>query len=332
MKNLWDEKEIKYLKENYPNTYNRDIAKVLKKSESSVYNKAFKLGLKKTKDFKSYQVGQRNKMVGRDLNYENLKNIAKNYKSRGEFQHKDSSAYSRARAKGYLDDICKHMINVSYSIPQLILSEICKKFIGKINYNTRKIIKPYELDIYIPKYKIAFEYDGKGWHDKNKRKNIDNIKDGLCKENNILLIRIKENNRRYEEDVKNQFINNLNLINNYCGLEITKKDILEFTDYNYMNSILDDKKIKEIVNKYKYYTDFRKNEINLYNKIRKLNTLEKYTGKLIRTRILWNVEKVKKEVENHYTLNSLIVNANGCYNYIKRNKLEYLIKDLKRGC
>lgn len=35
---------------------------------------------------------------------------------------------------------------------------------GEIIDNSRKIIAPYELDIYLPELKLAFEYDGTYWH------------------------------------------------------------------------------------------------------------------------------------------------------------------------
>ena len=46
-----------------------------------------------------------------------------------------------------------------------------------------------EVDIYIPSLKLAIEYDGAHWH---KDINKDIIKDDLCKENNITLIRVRE--------------------------------------------------------------------------------------------------------------------------------------------
>ena len=45
------------------------------------------------------------------------------------------------------------------------------------------------MDIYIPKHKIAIEYDGDNWHQNSM---IDKKKDDLCKENNITLIRVRE--------------------------------------------------------------------------------------------------------------------------------------------
>lgn len=52
-----------------------------------------------------------------------------------------------------------------------------------------KELKGRELDIYIPSYKIAIEYDGVNWH-KNIKRDLE--KDSLCKQAGIKLIRIRE--------------------------------------------------------------------------------------------------------------------------------------------
>ena len=85
---------------------------------------------------------KKKKSIYQDKN-NNLKEIAKNYKTRGEFQRLDGSAYSTARRAGYLDSICVHMVVGSYSIPQLTLLYILKKlFVGSnIEYNCKTIVK-----------------------------------------------------------------------------------------------------------------------------------------------------------------------------------------------
>ena len=48
---------------------------------------------------------------------------------------------------------------------RLLSEEICKMFTGiEIIRNTRQIIPPKELDIYLPEYKLAIEYCGSYWH------------------------------------------------------------------------------------------------------------------------------------------------------------------------
>lgn len=59
--------------------------------------------------------------------------------------------------------------------------------------NTYNIIAPYELDIYLPTYKIAIEYCGLYWHsDKYKSRNYHRMKLDLCNKQGIRLITIFE--------------------------------------------------------------------------------------------------------------------------------------------
>jgi len=320
---MWTEEKLEKLKELYPNNKTEDIANILKMDYNVVQNKACYLKLKKSKEHKSKMISNRNKMVGRDLTHEKLKEIASKYKSRGEFQRLDPSSYVTARNNGYLDEICSHMIKHNYSIPQLVLLCIVEKiFDEKIMYNTRKIIKPYELDIYLPELKIAFEYDGKGWHQENEN---DKIKNKKCEEKGINLYRLKENSRDYINDVKKQMIDFFPNMSN---------KIINLTD-EYINNFINDKindeeDIKKIINKYETYHDFIINENKLYQKLRRRGVIKEYTKHLKRTRIKWTEEKIKNEVKKYDYLLDFIKDSNSCYLYVKRHNLESLIKSLKR--
>ena len=167
---------------------------------------------------------------GRRLTEDVLREIAKKYKTRSEFQHKDSSAYVTARKRGkeFLDSICSHMLNVSFSIPQLICKFIMETILEEISlYNSRKIIPQYELDVYFPSYRLALEYCGKRWHSSKDVMERDEIKKKLCESLGITLLVINENSRDYENDVKNQIIKNLDVINQSCDKAITEKQILD---------------------------------------------------------------------------------------------------------
>jgi hypothetical protein len=61
--------------------------------------------------------------------------------------------------------------------------------------NTRTVIAPYELDIYLPKPKIAFEYNGNYWHKEgiNKPMGYHQMKTDMCYGMGIRLYHIWEN-------------------------------------------------------------------------------------------------------------------------------------------
>ena len=74
-----------------------------------------------------------------------------------------------------------------------------------ILFNNRKIIPPLELDIYIPKKKLAIEFNGIYWHSINigMNKNYHQKKSKLCQEKGIRLIHIYEDewNDKYKKEI-----------------------------------------------------------------------------------------------------------------------------------
>ena len=80
------------------------------------------------------------------------------------------------------------------------------KFISNLGLevieNSKNIIKPYELDIYIPEHRLAIEYNGLFWHREGSGRAKDHIRHklDLCVQENIRLITIFEDEflERYE--------------------------------------------------------------------------------------------------------------------------------------
>jgi hypothetical protein len=261
---------------------------------------------------------------GRKHTEESLRDIAKLYNTKSEFQKKDPGAYISARNKGnnFLNSICEHMINGAYSTPQLICKKIMEELLGiKCLYNTRKIITPYELDIYFPEFKLAIEYNGKGWHSEEEVISRDKIKKQLCDNNDIVLLVINERNRDYEEDVKSQLILNLDLINNLTRHNFTESDINNVDCENVYDSILKRKDIKEIQDKIskcssikefqrKYISEYnflrRKKKLDLLNEIR---TVEMYSDEELLNRCK-KISNYTDFIENHVGLYSRCKNRN----------------------
>jgi len=65
---------------------------------------------------------------------------------------------------------------------------------GPTVYNSRKVVAPYELDIWLPELNIAIEFNGDYWHGDHfpKHKQRDLIKKTKCNELNINLIVVME--------------------------------------------------------------------------------------------------------------------------------------------
>ena len=85
------------------------------------------------------------------------------------------------------------------------LYDFIKIFKEDAEQSNRKIIKPYELDVYIPSLSLAFEYNGEYWHsEKFRDKDHRQHKTELCVLKNIKLIHIEEKDwKKDKEQVKN---------------------------------------------------------------------------------------------------------------------------------
>ena len=181
------------------------------------------------------------------------------------------------------------------------------------------------MDIVLPEYNLAFEYNGKYWHKNNKN---DNIKRKLCIEKNISLIVIDENTKDFRKDIKTQLIDNLIYINNLCGSNISITEINNI-DHNKLhnsinNQMVDEIDVKKIVSNYTHFSDFRKYEFKTYEMLVRFKLLDKYTKHLIRSRINWNVENITKLISKYDDYNLFIKENVNCYKYIMSHKLNYL--------
>jgi hypothetical protein len=147
----------------------------------------------------------------RDWSDKELKQEAKKYQSRGDFQRYSGSAYVIARNKGkeFFNSISKHFLE-NLSTGETLISRILKKedisFSQQYKFddctNTKKGRYCYKLpfDFYIPEYNSCIEYDGiqhfqpvkhfGGEERFIQRVALDKIKTRYCKKNGIKLIRI----------------------------------------------------------------------------------------------------------------------------------------------
>jgi len=126
-----------------------------------------------------------------------------------------------------------------------------KNFINELNintiYNSRSIISPLELDIYIPELKLAFEFNGLYWHNEvNKENNYHLNKTELCEQQGIQLIHIWEDNWLYKQDiVKSMILNKLNKTPN--KIFARKTIVKEIFDNNLVREFLDKNHIQGFV-------------------------------------------------------------------------------------
>jgi len=132
------------------------------------------------------------------------------------------------------------------SIAENQVLEFCQSLSPNIISNSRSIIKPLELDIYIPNHNLGIEYNGLFWHSSysidTEDKNYHLIKTKLCREKNIQLLHIFENeweNSQKREIWKSIIKNKLNksqkIFARKCEIkEISSKESKEFLENNHL--------------------------------------------------------------------------------------------------
>jgi hypothetical protein len=113
--------------------------------------------------------------------------------------------------------ICNKIDNFSYK--ELELYDFIKSiYNGVVLRNVRDVIKPYEIDIFIPDLKIGIEFNGVFWHsDRYKDKDYHKSKHDKSVESGIKLIQIWEDDWVYKRDIIKSILEN--------KLKLTKKRI-----------------------------------------------------------------------------------------------------------
>ncbi len=111
---------------------------------------------------------------------------------------------------------CNPILNGTSFNEKEIINFITENYKGKIITNSKQIIPPQELDIYIPDLKLAFEFNGLYWHSEiYKPKNYHLDKTELCESKGISLIHVYEDDWKFKTKiVKSRILNLLVAIKN----------------------------------------------------------------------------------------------------------------------
>lgn len=133
----------------------------------------------------------------------------------------------------------KNISNIEEKLSEYI-SSIYK---GEIVLNSRNIISPYELDIFLPSEGLAIEFNGLYWHSEiNKPKDYHYNKSKLCEEKGIKLIHIWEDDWVYNEDIiKSVIENRIGITQNTI---YARKCDIRLVDYKESRLFLDDNHIQ----------------------------------------------------------------------------------------
>jgi len=229
---------VEYVSQNY------DISIKMKENQFFSYKNTFDNGLYKSELLKKYD------------------KIFLEYKSNGNYEfncdcNKDHTfiidyklLWHRSNSNTVLCTICNPISKNTSGLETQLLNYIKENYSDDIISNNRKILNPNELDIYIPKLNLAFEFNGLWWHNEiNKEKKYHLTKTELCEKQGIQLIHIYEDDWIYKQDiVKSIILNKLGKIENKiyarkCEIktDINIKELKNFLEINHISGYVGSK-------------------------------------------------------------------------------------------
>lgn len=136
-------------------------------------------------------------------------------------------------------------VTVGISIQEKQLQNFIKDCIPTENiiFNTRHLVKGFEIDIYIPSYNLAIEYNGMYFHSENNGKGREYhlYKTTECEKQNIQLIHIFEDEWVYKNDIIKSKLRHLFKINktkiyarNCVIKDVNNKEKNQFLNENHL--------------------------------------------------------------------------------------------------
>ena len=78
---------------------------------------------------------------------------------------------NRKKTKTIICTICNPITKHTSGLEIQLQIFIKENYLGEILLNSKSIIKPLELDIFLPELNLAFEFNGLFWHNENNRNN-----------------------------------------------------------------------------------------------------------------------------------------------------------------
>jgi hypothetical protein len=196
----WDKKSVYNEALKYDNRTNFHIGC------PGAYNAATSGGY--LKEICSHMIEIRHYWTDEELAAEALKSS-----TRAEFQQNSESAYITSLNRGLMDKICGHMkVPYGHSLGEKEVFKLIKSFYPSAIENTKKIIPPLELDIYVPEINLAIEYDGLTWHSEKfkKDKNFHINKNRAANKIGVRIIHIFADEwQNKKEQVKNYLISTI---------------------------------------------------------------------------------------------------------------------------
>jgi hypothetical protein len=182
----------------------------------------------------------------------------------------------------------------------------------KLERNTRKIISPYEIDLYLPEYKLGIEYNGAYWHseEQGKDKHYHITKQKLAEQNDTKLIQIFDfewENRK--QQIKGYFNS---LIDKNITTIYGRKTVVREISKIESNQFIEQNHIHGAVNAKYNYGLFYKEELVSVLTLSKSRFTKKYDFEVIRFcnkigfRVIGGLSKLIKFVKANLEFNTIV--------------------------
>ena len=147
-----------------------------------------------------------------------------------------------------LEEKFENEVNAYNSRYEIEIHEWLKTiYTGKIQFNTRRIINPLELDFYIPEKNLAIEFNGDYWHSVNTGRdpNYHLNKTLLCQEKGIQLIHVFEYEWNSKKDILKSIISSAlgiyksRIYARDCEVkEVSSKEARQFLEENHLQGFV----------------------------------------------------------------------------------------------
>lgn len=198
-----------------------------------------------------------NNLIEIDYDNETIKAYCEKH---GNFQISISAFYHRKRLSSEMCTECNKLGSYT-GLEKEILQFIKNNYEQEIEENKRTILNnELELDIYLPKLKLAFEFNGLYWHSElNKDMNYHLKKTEVCEKIGIHLIHIYEDDWLFKQEIVKSRI--LNLLGKSEKIYARKCEVKKIEDNNLIRKFLEENHIQGYIgSKYKYGL-YYKNEL-----------------------------------------------------------------------
>lgn len=226
-----------------------------------------------------------------------------------------SNLHNRLKYNVTLCTVCNPITHNISDSENTLLEFIKENYDDVIITNNREILDGKELDIYLPKLNLAFEYNGLYWHSEQFKDNYyHKDKTDKCKEKEIDLYHIWEDDWLYKREIiKSMILNKLGKSN--FKIYARKCEIKTITDNDIIREFLNNNHIQGFTgSKIKLGLYFNDELVSLmtFKKTNNNYELNRFCSKL-NTNIIGSFSKLLSHFKRNYTFKNIYTFADLSY-------------------